>query len=128
MAGKIENNKPVDPNARDVQIKTKLIALIGAVIILSSVVVATLSLTVFDRKQITATEKQLHHSGSGEILAAAWVHYGFHQRVTLPHSAAAIYAFHTPGHAGQALGAGAPVPLPCITSESGEKGRRPMAD
>lgn len=67
MASKIENNKPVDPNAKDIQIKTKLIALIGAVIILSSVVVATLSLTVFDRKQITATEKQLHHSSDGAL-------------------------------------------------------------
>ena len=45
MAGKIENNKPVDPNARDIQIKTKLIALIGGVIALSSFIVATLSLT-----------------------------------------------------------------------------------
>ena len=58
MAGKIENNKPVDPNARDVQIKTKLIALVGGVIVLSSLVVATLSLTVFDKKQIQATETQ----------------------------------------------------------------------
>ena len=67
MAGKIENNKPVDPNARDVQIKTKLIALIGGVIVLSSFIVATLSLTVFDKKQVQATEVQLLHSADGAM-------------------------------------------------------------
>ena len=67
MASKIENNKPVNPNARDVQIKTKLIALVGAVIVFSSVVVATLSLTVFDKKQIQATEQQLLHSAEGAM-------------------------------------------------------------
>ena len=67
MAGKIENNKPVDPNARDIQIKTKLIALIGAVIIFSSVVAAALSLTVFDKNQIRATENQLLHSADGAM-------------------------------------------------------------
>jgi methyl-accepting chemotaxis protein len=74
MAGKIENNKPVDPNARDVQIKTKLIALVGGVIVLSSLVVATLSLTVFDKKQIQATETQLLHSADGaQLVMKDWL-------------------------------------------------------
>ena len=67
MAGKIENNRPVDPNAKDIQIKTKLIAMVGAVIVLSSVVIATVSLTVFDKKQIAATEAQLLHSADGAL-------------------------------------------------------------
>jgi len=74
MAGKIENNKPVDPNARDIQIKTKLIALIGGVIVLSSFIVATLSLTVFDKKQVQATEVQLLHSADGALhIMQDWV-------------------------------------------------------
>ena len=67
MASKIENNRPVDPNARDIQIQTKLIALIGAVIVVSSVLVATVSLTVFDKNQIEATEVQLQHSADGAL-------------------------------------------------------------
>ncbi|MBQ9622150.1 MAG: hypothetical protein IJR39_02270, partial [Treponema sp.] len=67
MAGKIENNRPVDPNAKDIQIQTKLIALIGAVIVFSSVAVAAISLTVFDRKQVKATEDQLVHSADGAL-------------------------------------------------------------
>ncbi len=67
MAGKIVNNKPVNPNARDIQIQTKLIALIGAVIVVSSVIVTTLSLTVFSRNQIQATEKQLVFSADGAM-------------------------------------------------------------
>ena len=67
MARKIENNKLVDPNARDVQIKTKLIALVGAIIVFSSVVVAALSLNVFNKKQIQATEQQLLHSSDGAM-------------------------------------------------------------
>ena len=67
MAGKIVNNKPVDPNAKDIQIQTKLIALIGAVIVFSSVAVATISLMVFDKKQVKATEEQLIHSADGAL-------------------------------------------------------------
>lgn len=67
MAGKIENNRPVDPNAKDIQIQTKLIALIGAVIVFSSVAVAAISLTVFDKKQVKATEEQLIHSAEGAL-------------------------------------------------------------
>ena len=67
MAGKIENNRPVDPNAKDIQIKTKLIAMVGAVIVFSSVVAVTLSLTVFDKKQIQSTENQLLHSADGAM-------------------------------------------------------------
>ena len=67
MAGKIENNRPVDPNAKDIQIQTKLIALIGAVIVFSSLAVAAISLTVFDRKQVKATEDQLVHSADGAL-------------------------------------------------------------
>ena len=65
MASKIVNNKPVDPNAKDIQIATKLIALIGGVIVFASFAVASLSLIVFDRNQIKATETQLIHSGDG---------------------------------------------------------------
>ncbi|MBQ4378775.1 MAG: cache domain-containing protein [Treponema sp.] len=67
MAGKIENNRPVDPNAKDVQIQTKLIALIGGVILVASVAVAAVSLYVFDRNQIKATETQLLHSADGAM-------------------------------------------------------------
>ena len=67
MASKIENNKPVDSKARDIQIQTKLIALIGAVIVASSVLVATVSLTVFDKNQVEATETQLEHSAEGAM-------------------------------------------------------------
>jgi len=67
MAGKIVNNKPVDPNAKDIQIQTKLIALIGGVILVASVAVAAVSLTVFDKNQIAATEAQLLHSADGAM-------------------------------------------------------------
>ena len=67
MAGKIVNNKPVDPNAKDIQIQTKLIALIGGVILVASVAVATVSLTVFAKNQIKATETQLLHSADGAM-------------------------------------------------------------
>ena len=50
---------------KDIQIATKLIALIGGVIIFSSVVAAGLCLTVFDRKQIKATENGLIHTADG---------------------------------------------------------------
>ncbi|WP_294428517.1 methyl-accepting chemotaxis protein [uncultured Treponema sp.] len=64
MAKKIENNKWVR-GKKDIQIATKLIALIGGVIVLSSVIIAAVSLTVFDRKQVSATEEQLIHSAEG---------------------------------------------------------------
>ncbi|MCR4823324.1 MAG: methyl-accepting chemotaxis protein [Treponema sp.] len=67
MASKILNNKPIDPKARDVQIATKLIALIGGVIILSSVAIAAISLIVFDKNQVKATEEQLLHSSDGAV-------------------------------------------------------------
>lgn len=67
MASKIVNNRPVDPNAKDIQIATKLIALIGGVIILSSIAVALISLTVFDKKQTKVTEEQLFHTSDGAM-------------------------------------------------------------
>ena len=67
MANKIVNNKPIDPNAKDIQIATKLIALIGGVIILASVAIATISLVVFDRNQVKATKEQLMHSADGAM-------------------------------------------------------------
>ncbi|WP_407426594.1 methyl-accepting chemotaxis protein [Treponema sp.] len=66
MAGKIENNKWAN-NKKDIQIATKLIGLIGGVILLSCVVVAGVSLIVFDRKQVRATENQLVHSSDGAL-------------------------------------------------------------
>lgn len=64
---KIENNRPIDPNARDIQIQTKLIALIGGVIIFSSLVVSVVSLTVFSTMQIKAAEEQLQNSAHGAM-------------------------------------------------------------
>ena len=66
MAGKIENNRWVG-GKKDIQIQTKLIALIGGVILVASVAVAAVSLNVFDRNQIKATEKQLLHSADGAM-------------------------------------------------------------
>ena len=66
MAGKIENNHWVG-GKKDIQIQTKLIALIGGVILVASVAVAAVSLNVFDRNQIKATEKQLLHSADGAM-------------------------------------------------------------
>ena len=67
MAGKIENNRWVG-GKKDIQIQTKLIALIGGVILVASVAVAAISLNVFDKNQIKATETQLLHSADGAML------------------------------------------------------------
>ena len=67
MASKIENNRWVEGTKKDIQIETKLIGLIGGVIIAASVAVATISLTVFDRNQVQATEAQLLHSADGAM-------------------------------------------------------------
>ena len=50
---------------KDIKIATKLIALIAAELILSVVIVATLCLEVFDRKQIQAAETSLLHTAEG---------------------------------------------------------------
>ncbi len=52
---------------KDIQIATKLIALIGGVIVFSCVVAVALSLTVFDRKQVRATEDGLVHTADGAL-------------------------------------------------------------
>ena len=66
MASKIENNRWVG-GKKDIQIQTKLIALVGGVILVASVAVATVSLTVFDKNQVKATETQLLHSADGAM-------------------------------------------------------------
>ena len=55
----------VSPDRKDISIATKLIALIGGLIIFSSVVVAVLCLTVFSRRQLEYTENQLIHTADG---------------------------------------------------------------
>ena len=66
MAGKIENNRWVG-NGKDIQIATKLTSLIGGVILLTALVIAAVSLNVFDRQQIRQTEKQILHSADGAL-------------------------------------------------------------
>ncbi|MBQ3671327.1 MAG: cache domain-containing protein [Treponema sp.] len=69
----IQDNKWAD-GKKDVQIATKLIGLISGVIIFSCVVVATVSLTVFDKKQIHDTEAQLVHTATGaQRVLVDWV-------------------------------------------------------
>ena len=63
---KIENNQWVG-GKKDVQIATKLIGLIGGVIVFSCVVVAAVTLTVFDKEQVKSTEEQLMHSADGAM-------------------------------------------------------------
>ncbi|MBR4600896.1 MAG: cache domain-containing protein [Treponema sp.] len=67
MASKIENNRWVG-GKKDIQIQTKLIALVGSVILVASVAAAAISLNVFDKNQIKATETQLLHSADGAML------------------------------------------------------------
>ena len=55
----------IDGHKKGIKIATKLIGLIGGVIILSCVTVAVVSLTVFDSKQMKATEEQIEHSADG---------------------------------------------------------------
>ena len=61
---KIENNRWVG-GKKDIQIQTKLIGLVGGVILVASVAVAAVSLVVFDKNQVAATEAQLLHSAEG---------------------------------------------------------------
>ncbi len=59
---------------KDIQIATKLVALVGAVIIFSCVVVATLTIVVFDRKQITDAESSIAHTAKGAArILVDWV-------------------------------------------------------
>ena len=62
---KIENNRWVEGTKKDIQIATKLIGLIGGVIVLSCVVVAVVSLTVFDMRQIAQAKTQLGFTANG---------------------------------------------------------------
>ncbi len=66
MAKKIVNNRPVE-GQKDIQIATKLIALIGSVIVLSGVAVAAVSLTVFSVNQTKFTEQQIIQSAKGAV-------------------------------------------------------------
>ncbi len=50
---------------KDVQIATKLVALIGGVIIFSCVVVATIAVTVFNKKQFADAESAISHTAEG---------------------------------------------------------------
>ena len=60
-----------DPTRKDIQIQTKLIALIGGVIIFSCVVVAALCLTVFDKKQLAEAEENLNQTAKGAMRVMA---------------------------------------------------------
>ena len=50
---------------KDIQISTKLVALVGAVIVFSCVVVAAITITVFDRKQLRDAENSIVHTAEG---------------------------------------------------------------
>ena len=63
---KIVNNR-WEGGKKDIQIQTKLIGLIGGVILVASVAVAAVSLIVFDKNQVKATETQLLHSADGAM-------------------------------------------------------------
>ena len=55
-----------DTNAKaDIKIKTKLVTLVGGFIILGCVVVAAVSLTVFDKKLVKNTQEGLVHTANG---------------------------------------------------------------
>lgn len=59
---------------RGVQISTKLLALVGGVILFSCVVVSAVSLTTFDRKQLNATEDSLVATANGaERILVDWM-------------------------------------------------------
>ena len=50
---------------KDIQIVTKLVGLVGAVIIFSCVVVAAITIFVFDRKQLRDAEDSIAHTADG---------------------------------------------------------------
>ncbi len=59
---------------KDIQIVTKLVGLIGGVIVLSCVIVMSICLTVFDRKQITEEETNLRNTAAGaERILVDWM-------------------------------------------------------
>jgi methyl-accepting chemotaxis protein len=57
----------VDEHKKGIKISVKLVSLIAGVILISCISVATVSLTVFSKRQIEATEKQLEHSADGAM-------------------------------------------------------------
>ncbi|MBB5217732.1 methyl-accepting chemotaxis protein [Treponema rectale] len=57
----------VENHKKGIKIATKLVSLIAGVILLSCVIVAVVSLSVFSTRQIAATEKQLEHSAEGAM-------------------------------------------------------------
>ena len=57
----------VDEHKKGIKISVKLVSLIAGVILISGISVATVSLTVFSKRQIEATEKQLGHSADGAM-------------------------------------------------------------
>ncbi|MBQ9537813.1 MAG: hypothetical protein IJU95_00955, partial [Treponema sp.] len=67
---------------KDIQIATKLVALVGAVIVFSCVVVAAITITVFDKKQLKDAEDSIAHTAQGAArVLVDWV-------VTLDYGAA----------------------------------------